>query len=119
MRLFIVDEAYLNEFSLSYGHGFRFLFAITVLGLFSTWFAFALWNKASTQLPSSITGQLVILETIFALLFIYIIQERWPTVFETAGILCILGGVWRGLVNYHKQKKSFSLKIGSEAFPDN
>lgn len=109
IRGFTIDSTELIEFSLQSGQGYYFLLIVTVLGIFSTWCAFILWNMASSKLPPTLMGQLAILETVFALGFIYLVQHQWPTVQEITGIIFIIGGVWRGLVNYQKQKAFLSL----------
>ncbi|HEU4550359.1 MAG TPA: hypothetical protein VFS01_11730 [Rhizomicrobium sp.] len=38
----------------------------------------AFWNYASRVLPLTMTAQLVLFETLFALLYSFILAERWP-----------------------------------------
>ena len=72
------------------------LFALIVvaIGLGSSWLATILWNIASQRLSASLCGQLIVSETLFALLYSFMWDKRWPTLTQwtaaalfTAGIL--------------------------------
>jgi drug/metabolite transporter (DMT)-like permease len=54
----------------------------------------ALWNSASRRLPLTMTAQLVVFETLFALLYSFGWERRWPTLLEVAAITALLAGVW-------------------------
>ncbi|MBN9547190.1 MAG: DMT family transporter [Alphaproteobacteria bacterium] len=54
----------------------------------------SLWNFASRRLPLTMTGQLVVFETLFALLYSFGWEGRWPTLLELLAIAALLGGVW-------------------------
>jgi drug/metabolite transporter (DMT)-like permease len=61
-------------------------------GLGSAWLATVLWNMASQQLPASLCGQLIVSETVFALLYSFVWDGRWPTLFQwAAGVLFTTG----------------------------
>lgn len=64
-----------------------------VLGVGSSWFANWLWNVASVRLPSSISGTLLVFETVFGLLYTFLYQGRWPHGFEVLSIVFCLVGV--------------------------
>lgn len=72
-------------------------FAIFVLlcaatGAGSAWLATILWNVASQKLSASLCGQLIVSETIFALLYSFAWDGRWPSSAQlTACLLFILG----------------------------
>ena len=53
----------------------------------------ACWNRASRNLPLTLTGQMIVFETLFALLYGFAWQQRWPTMMETLAILCLVSGV--------------------------
>lgn len=53
----------------------------------------ACWNRASRALPLSLSGQLIVFETLFALLYTFAWQHRWPTGMECAAMVCLLAGV--------------------------
>ena len=52
-----------------------------------------LWNSASRLLPLSLSGQLIVFETLFALLYGFLHEGRWPRGLETAAIVLMLVGV--------------------------
>lgn len=52
-----------------------------------------LWNAASRLLPLSLSGQLIVFETIFALLYGFLHDGRWPRPLESAAIVLMLTGV--------------------------
>ena len=52
-----------------------------------------LWNAASRLLPLSLSGQLIVFETVFALLYGFLHDGRWPRPLESAAIALMLAGV--------------------------
>ncbi len=62
-----------------------------------------LWNAASRYLPLSLSGQMIVFETLFALLYGFLHEGRWPRGLETAAIVLMLAGVvWS--VRLHRPK---------------
>jgi drug/metabolite transporter (DMT)-like permease len=53
----------------------------------------ALWNHASRLLPLTMTGQMIVFETLFALLYGFIWEQRLPTGLEWLAIALLIGGV--------------------------
>ena len=64
--------------------------ACAVLG---SWFGNRMWNASSRRLPLTLSGQLIVFETVFALLYGFIYLQRWPTLLETLAVVMLLGGV--------------------------
>lgn len=56
-----------------------------------------LWNKASHLLPAALVGQLIVFETLSALLYAFIWYGRLPTLAEAAGIALLITGVIGGV----------------------
>jgi drug/metabolite transporter (DMT)-like permease len=52
-----------------------------------------LWNAASRLLPLSLSGQLIVFETLFALLYGFLHEGRWPRPLEGLAIALMLAGV--------------------------
>ncbi len=73
------------------------LLASIVVGVGSSWFATWLWNITSQRLPSALAGQLIVSETVFALLYGFIIDRRFPDGFESAAIVFLISGVLLGI----------------------
>lgn len=68
----------------------RALFAILCIatGFGSAWLATILWNLASQRLSASLCGQLIVSETLFALLYSFAWDGRWPSLAQSAA--CVL-----------------------------
>ncbi len=65
-----------------------FLVLCVVVGAGSTWLATILWNMASQRLSASLCGQLIVSETIFALLYSFAWDRHWPSLVQLAA--CVL-----------------------------
>jgi len=66
-------------------------------GIGSAWISAWLWNIASRALPVALAGQLIVSETVFALLYAFALERRLPQLHEAAAILLVVGGVMLGL----------------------
>jgi len=75
----------------------NFISGCMALGIVCSWFGAYLWNKASLYLPVSLAGQLTIFETIFGLIFVYIVAQKLPPYSEWLGITLLLGAVFYGI----------------------
>jgi drug/metabolite transporter (DMT)-like permease len=53
----------------------------------------AAWNRASRLLPLTLMGQMIVFETMFALLYGFLWEQRLPSKLEVLAILCLLTGV--------------------------
>lgn len=51
------------------------------------------WNYASRALPLTLTGQMIVFETLFAALYGFLWEARWPTYIEAAAIGLLIAGV--------------------------
>ncbi|CAB3655503.1 DMT family transporter [Trinickia soli] len=63
------------------------------LAVGASWLGTALWNAASKRLPLTLSGQLIVFETLFALLYGFIYEARLPRPLEAAAIVLLLAGV--------------------------
>jgi drug/metabolite transporter (DMT)-like permease len=62
------------------------------LGIGSAWLATILWNIASQRLDASLCGQLIVSETLFALLYAFVWDGHWPGLAQAgAAVLFSLG----------------------------
>jgi drug/metabolite transporter (DMT)-like permease len=52
-----------------------------------------LWNVASRRVPVTLSGQLILFETLFALLYGFIYRQAWPRPLEAAAIVLLAAGV--------------------------
>ncbi|MBS0655056.1 MAG: DMT family transporter [Verrucomicrobia bacterium] len=84
---------YFHQYHWAGERGQLFLAASVLLGVFCSWVAFVFWNAASVHVSAALAGQLTILETIFGLTFVYVLEQSSPTLLELLGIGLILIGV--------------------------
>lgn len=52
-----------------------------------------LWNVASRRVPVTLSGQLILFETLFALLYGFVYRQAWPRPLEVAAIALLVAGV--------------------------
>ena len=71
----------------------KFLACTAFLALFSTFFATRLWNRASLVLPTGLVAQLIVSETLFALVYSFIYEKKFPQMGEWVAMALVLGGV--------------------------
>jgi drug/metabolite transporter (DMT)-like permease len=65
-----------------------------VLGAGASWGAAALFNKASARLPVALTGQLIVFETVFGVVYVFLAEGRPPKSIEFAGFALAIAGIW-------------------------
>ena len=53
----------------------------------------ALWNRMSRLLPLTLVGQMIVFETVFALLYGFLWEQRWPQPLELLACAFVLAGV--------------------------
>lgn len=82
-----------------------FLIGCATLGLLCSWVGATLWNKASVYLPVSLAGQLMIFETIFGVLFVYLLNQQIPALIECVGVMLLLGAVIYGIQTLTPQNR--------------
>jgi drug/metabolite transporter (DMT)-like permease len=65
-------------------------FALAAAG---SWLGNMLWNAAARRLPLTLSGQMIVFETFFALIYGFIYDQRWPRPLEVAAGALLLAGV--------------------------
>jgi len=66
-----------------------------VLAIGASWLGNGLWNAAAKRLPLTLSGQMIVFETLFALLYGFIYDHRLPRALEVAAIgLLVVGVSW-------------------------
>lgn len=71
----------------------KFILVMLALGLLASWMGTLLWNHASQKLPTSLAGQLIVFETLAALLYTFIYRGSFPGPQILAGIGLLCAGV--------------------------
>ncbi len=71
----------------------RFLAVSAGVGILASILGNALWNRMSRLLPLTLVGQMILFETLFALLYGFLWAERWPSAAEGLAILLVIASV--------------------------
>jgi drug/metabolite transporter (DMT)-like permease len=74
-----------------------FLAVSMALGIVTSWVAMWCWNRASQLLPAALAGQLLVVETLASLAYIYLWTGAWPPLLVAAGAALLIAGVVVGV----------------------
>ncbi|MFT9637510.1 DMT family transporter [Alcaligenes phenolicus] len=77
----------------SEGQIWSFALSSLVLGVGASWGAAVLFNRAAAKLPPVLSGQLIIFETIFGGLYVFLSEGRKPELIETVGFAVAIFGI--------------------------
>jgi drug/metabolite transporter (DMT)-like permease len=75
----------------------RFVALMFGIGLGASWLGTLCWNRASQLLPTSLAGQLIVFETLAALLYAFLLRAEVPDGGTFAGIALLIAGVTLGM----------------------
>lgn len=95
-----------NPLSLEFSEFFSLAIWSIILGLGSTWLGTILFNIASKKLKTSILGQLIIFESIFGILYVFLFSDILPGLWEFLGISIALTGVWLSIRAFQNEHAS-------------
>jgi drug/metabolite transporter (DMT)-like permease len=70
-----------------------FVGLMLAIGLFASWLGTHCWNEASQRLPTALVGQLIVVETLSALSYAYLLRGQWPQSLTLVGVGLLLVGV--------------------------
>lgn len=105
-----LGESFLDHGSLIPRAWGPFLAAAAILGVGCSFIATIFWNVASRDLPVGLAGQLIVSETVFALLYGFIYDRSWPAWHELTAVVLLLSGVLCGISAYQKVTSVKALK---------
>jgi drug/metabolite transporter (DMT)-like permease len=71
----------------------QFVAVLLVTGLLASWVGTLCWNEASQRLPTSLAGQLIVFETLSALVYAFLLRGEWPGATTLLGIVLLLAGI--------------------------
>jgi drug/metabolite transporter (DMT)-like permease len=63
------------------------------IGLFASWLGTLCWNEASQRLPPTLSGQLIVFETLSALAYAFMLRGQSPQPLTLAGVALLIAGV--------------------------
>ena len=66
-------------------------------GVGSAWLATVLWNIASQRLSASLCGQLIVSETLFALLYSFVWDGQWPSLLQALACVLFVAGIFASI----------------------
>ena len=75
----------------------KFWLLMLLMGFSASWLGTLLWNIASKNTPTALTGQLIVFETLAALGYAYLVYQRAPSLTEMTGIALLVMGVIVGV----------------------
>ncbi len=82
------------DFDLPFGERpAHYLGLMVAIGLCSSWLGTLCWNEASQRLPTSLSGQLIVFETVAALAYAFTWNQRMPPPATVTGIALLIAGV--------------------------
>lgn len=62
----------------------------------------ALWNRMSRLLPLTMVGQMIVFETLFALLYAFLWEKRLPTALEAGAFILVIASVFSCVAAHRK-----------------
>jgi len=71
----------------------RFVALMLAVGLLASWLGTLCWNEASQRLPTRLAGQLIVFETLAALVYAFLLRGAPPPLATVTGILLLVAGV--------------------------
>ncbi|RYY72056.1 MAG: DMT family transporter [Comamonadaceae bacterium] len=71
----------------------RFIAVVTSVAILASIVGNAFWNRASRLLPSTMIGQMILFETLFALIYGFAWERRGPTLLEAAAMALVTASV--------------------------
>lgn len=82
-----------------------FLAGILFLGIVAAWGGTMLWNQMSRRLPAVMTGQMIVFETIFAVVYAHVLRGDLPTPMMFGGMLLLVSGIISAGRIFHKHRR--------------
>ena len=76
---------------------FKFLVAGWILAFLASFLGAILWNRAGRVLPNTLSGQLIVSETVFGLLYVLAWEARFPSVLEIIAMVFLITGVIKAI----------------------
>jgi drug/metabolite transporter (DMT)-like permease len=75
----------------------KYLVLMAILGLCASWLGTLFWNQTSRLLPTALSGQMIVFETIFGMAFAFGLRGEWPNSPIVAGLAFLILGVVLGV----------------------
>jgi drug/metabolite transporter (DMT)-like permease len=98
------DEVNIAKFLVLSSDTIRYFTGAALLGIACSWLGCFLWSQASLYLPIFLLGPLLVFETFFGLLFVFLFQKQLPSWIELAGVCAMLGGIIMSVNAFRKKQ---------------
>lgn len=96
----------LLQWTESYEIAARFLAGIVVLGVLVSWVSTQIWNKVSRRLPITVAGQLLVVQSLAAIVYTSWLDRKVPHLIElSCVVLVVVGVVWGVKVAYEPRER--------------
>jgi drug/metabolite transporter (DMT)-like permease len=83
-----------NPFVMPFGpRAADFVLLMFAIGLFASWLGTLCWNEASQRLPPTLSGQLIVFETLAALGYAFTLRKNMPHLETLVGVALLVAGV--------------------------
>jgi drug/metabolite transporter (DMT)-like permease len=83
-----------DSFAMPFGpRAGAFIGLMFAIGLFASWLGTLCWNEASQRLPPTLSGQLIVFETLAALGYAFALRGVFPQVGTLVGVALLVAGV--------------------------
>jgi len=83
-----------SPFAMPFGpRAFDYIGFMFAIGLFASWLGTLCWNEASQRLPPTLSGQLIVFETLAALAYAFMLRGRAPEAETLIGVALLVVGV--------------------------
>ena len=74
-------------------------------GILCSWLGIVFWNAMSQRLPTALGGQMIVFETIFAVVYAHALRGEWPSASMTVGMVLLIAGVLASLRVFESEKR--------------
>ncbi len=97
LGFWLFDAATDSPFAMPFGPRPQFYIGLMfAIALFASWLGTMCWNEASQRLPTALIGQLIVFETLAALLYAFVLRGEQPPPLGWLGIALLIAGVLWG-----------------------
>lgn len=92
----------------------KFLLICLFLGTVCSWLGIFFWNLMSLRLPPALGGQMIIFETIFAVVYAHIWRGQWPSLLMTVGMTILLVGIAFAMRVFQRAREAAKAEAAKE-----
>lgn len=82
------------------------------LGIGTAWLATLLWNQMSKRMPPALTGQMLVLETIFTVIYAHVLRSELPDFNAVLGTSLLVAGIAASGWVFYKKSLEYSSQGG-------